>query len=353
LASNAYSQAQQPPKPNAPARLLPEQITLRDQLRRTVAVVQNQKFNTSENNVGEMLDYCLALGCKTEVIDAKNNRNINGITCVCWNFACSGYEPLAVIDGHLAPRVGFGYQQCPSQMAAMLALSHVPANYPARSGDTVRNVADIIEGEKLTCTADTNMALKLVALSTYAHEKSWKNAIGEIWSIERMVASELDRPISLSLEDSIYRWMGISAALRRFEQDGKPLSGDLERAKQYEVEAIKYALRTQNTNGSWGVGTHGDFASALMTTGLMLEWLDMTLSDAQPEDAAMSRAATCIVGLLNSPHYQVAMQRMPAREIAAVMHAVHALSVYDERVFAPVDEPAAKPASAASGSSRQ
>ena len=36
---------------------------------------------------------------------------------------------------------------------------------------------------------------------------------------------------------------------------------------------------------------------------------------------------------------------LPSREIAAVMHALHALRIYDERVFRPADPPPEPPAS--------
>jgi hypothetical protein len=329
---NKKSEQAKPAKP-----LLPEQIALRDQLRRVVAIVRKQNFNTSENDVGEMLDFCLAFGCSTEITDVANNRRLNGITCVCWNLPCAGYTPLSIVGGHLAPRVGYGHQQSSSQMAAMLALSEVPATYPARSGEITRTVADIIEGEKLSCLAGTDMALKLVALATYADDHPWKNALGESWDIDKVVASELDRPLSTTPHEGVYRWMGISAALKRYERNRKPLSEDMQRAKQFETESMQYALRVQNSGGSWGPAVHRDYATTLSHTGFMLEWLAMAMTDEQLADPQVARSVEFVVGFLNTAHYQVQMQTMTAKEISAVMHTVHALNVYDARLYAPAD----------------
>ena len=65
--------------------------------------------------------------------------------------ALRGYEMMTFSEGHLAARVGYGCQSQPSELAAVLALSEVAPNYPARFGRVVRTVADLIEYEKLTC----------------------------------------------------------------------------------------------------------------------------------------------------------------------------------------------------------
>ena len=155
----------------------------------------------------------------------------------------------------------------------------------------MRTVADIIEGEKLSCLSGTDMSLKLIALSTYADDHSWKNALGESWTIDRIVASELDRPLGTTPHDSRLSMDGsLGRPQAATERDGKPLTEDLKRAKQFETESDSIRPEgAQNYDGSWGPSVHRDYATTLSHTGFMLEWLAMAMTDEQLADAQNGR----------------------------------------------------------------
>ena len=135
-------------------QLSQEMAERRDRVRRLITALRQQPFNTQQNDCAEILEFCRGFGCNTELFDnAGSGQKVNGITCLCWNMPCGGYDMMTVSEGHLAGRIGYGCQSEPSELAAVLALSEVPANYPARCGKLIRNVADLIEYEKLTCRA--------------------------------------------------------------------------------------------------------------------------------------------------------------------------------------------------------
>ena len=76
-------------------------------VRRTVAFHHNQVLNTRENTATEIMLSCLAFGCNAQVdrADAKTkSQRLNGITCLCWNYPCAGYEPLAISEGRIAAK---------------------------------------------------------------------------------------------------------------------------------------------------------------------------------------------------------------------------------------------------------
>ena len=107
----------------------------RNHVRLLLAALRKQPFNTQQNTCGEILEFCRGFGCETELTDnATAGQKVNGITALCWNMPCGGYELMTVSEGHLAPRVGYGYQANPSELAAVLALSHVPARIPGPVG---------------------------------------------------------------------------------------------------------------------------------------------------------------------------------------------------------------------------
>ena len=112
-----------------------------------------------------------AFGCASEVHqEAAAGAKINGITCLCWNYPCAGFEPLIVCDGRIAARIGYGGQDVPGQFLATLALAGVEAKYPLRVDKTVRTVADLVEQEKRSCRHAADLSARLIGLSYYVSE---------------------------------------------------------------------------------------------------------------------------------------------------------------------------------------
>jgi len=342
--TNATAAKEPVPAVKAPEKkvkqLSPEMTDRRDRVRRVLTALRGQPFNTQQNTCTDVLNFCHAFGCETSLTDnVTSGQKVNGITCLCWNMPCAGYELMTVSEGHLAPRVGYGYQQGSSELVAVLALSQVPADYPVRSGKTVRTVADLIEYEKLTCRPGLDMSLKLVALANYVQEPSWKDSLGNEWTLQRVVEEELSRPAGTQPHAATNRLLGLSAALERFHKDKTPLDGDLDRAKQYVDESITYAYATQNTDGSWGRPTNRDYSTAVDSTARMLEWLFLALPDSRLEELHIVRAIDFLHNAFNSTHYQTYIPMMSTREISAAMHAAYVLNVYNQRVFVPADPP--------------
>ena len=310
----------------------------RDRVRRLLQSLREQPFNTQQNNSSDVLEFCRGFGCETQLLDnAGSGQKVNGITCLCWGVPCAGTEMMSYSDGHLAPRIGYGYQSQPSELAAIFALSDVPTNYPARVGRVVRTVADMIEYEKLNCRTGSDMSLKLVALSHYVKEPSWKDRLGNEWTLERMVTEELARPANGADHAATNRLLGLVCALNRFKADKVSLEGDLERAKMYVDESLAYAYSTQNTDGSWGRATNRDYASAVSATAHMLQWLIANQSGSGLEDMHIVQGIDFLTNSFSAQHYQSYISMMNAREISAAMHAAYALNTYDQRVFAPAD----------------
>ena len=252
---------------------------------------------------------------------------------------CAGYRAHDDQRRASRPARGLGYQDNSSELAAVLALAHVPAEYPARAGRTIRTVADVIEYEKLTCRTGLDMSLKLVALANYVQQASWQDSLGGLWTLQRVVAEELVRPQGTHPHAATNRLLGLSLALERFKNDKVPLDGDLARAKRYVDESIGYAYAGQNTDGSWGRATNRNYATAVSYTAHMLEWLVTTLPAKRLEGPPIVRGIDFLQTTFNSSHYQNYISTMSGGEIAAAMHAAYVLNTYDQRVFVPTDPP--------------
>jgi hypothetical protein len=336
-------------------QLSPALTPLRDQVRQILTQQQKQSFNTRDNLPTDLLNVCLGFGCDTEVaMEGPGSKKINGITCLCWNYPCGGYEMLALTQNHIAARIGYGYQSQPGEFLAILAMSRVPATYPLRSGNASRTVADLVAAEKLACREKTDMSLRLIGLTYYVDEPQWKNDLGEDWSLERIIRQEISQPIVTAPDGGLNRLTGLSYAVIHHINHGQPVTGQYQRAQKYIGDFHNFALALQNSDGTWGpalLATKSesqDASSQIASTGRVLEWLVLSLPANQLEDPRIIRSVEQTVHLLGLQRYQRNVPYLPSRELAAFGHAIHALTVYNERVFKPTDS---EPASTAEQSS--
>jgi hypothetical protein len=322
-------------------------IKYRDRVRSTLSFHRGRPLSTASNSTTEILAACLAFGCETSVFrDDRQGSTINGITQLCWNYPNNGYTPLVLADGHIAGRLGYGQQEHRSQLLATLALSRVKAEYPMRVGEEIRSVADLVEGEKLRCRLDADLSLTLVGLAYYVDGgATWTSLDGEQWSVERIIEEELAKPVVTATDGGLNRLMGLSYAVHRRKKEEEPVEGQYLRAEKFVRQFHDYALKLQNSDGSWGPwflsarGASRDAVENLRGTGHVLEWLAVSLPDEELEDPRVLRAVDYVVGQLSSRRYRSGVKAYSTREIDSVMHALHALAVYDERVFQPADPP--------------
>jgi hypothetical protein len=353
----AKSHAKEPAvvKKAVPRRQLSaEMAALRDRARYSLVAYLRQPLNTRDFTAGEILVGCLPFGCQTEV--THEGQTLNGITCLCWNYPCGGYEMLFKANDHIAARVGYGLQSQPGQMLAVLALSRVPSDYPMRAGAFVKSVADLVEYEKLACRAGSNQSLRLIGLAHYVPKgQTWKNALGETWSVERLVEDELPQPMASAPDGGTLRLLGLSLAITRHgTEEPKPRS-PMARAMEFVGEYQSYAFRLQNSDGSWNpkilaaTGATNDQIGQLRATGYVLSWLAFSLPQDQLVKPAMIRGVEYLTENLGVEQARWNVAALSKSGFDGVMQALNALAIYDLRVFQPCDPPAeeAKPAAGA------
>ena len=338
-----------PPKaePKPIRELTPEMTALRDRVRSTLAYHRQRPLNTRDNSATEIMLACLPYGCQAEVLlDGSSGRKVNGITCLCWNYPCAGYEPLGICQRRIAARIGYGLQDRPSQLLAALAFARVPPTYPTRVGKDVRTVADLVEYEKLSCRSAADLSLKMIGLTHFVRDASWKNDLGEMWSVQRMVEEELAAPVVGARDDGMDRLMGLSYVLYRRAKREQPVTGQFARAQKFLNKYHSFALAHQNSDGSWSprfvtdTASKRDPATHLHSTGRVLGWLALSLPEESLEDARIVRCVELVNRVLAGNRYRRNVRSLSTREIGSVMHALHALALYDERYFQPADPPA-------------
>ncbi len=331
-----------------------EAVALRDRIRRTLALYFHQPVNTADHTPADILAFCLAYGCDTEVrYGGSAGQAASGIGCLCWNYPCAGYQLLTLEGSRPVARMGYGLQAYPSQLLGVLAASAVPAKYQMRIGTFQGTVADLVAAEQLDCRSGSDLSHKLIGMAFYVSEdQTWKNHRGEPWSVERLLKEELARSFDLQTADAVNRLLGLSYAVERRRRLGKPLGGEFARAEQYLAQFQEYALSLQNPEGTWhpsffaARGPSSDAWGTLRSTGFIGEWLALSLPKERLAEPRMVKTVSWLANWLETGASRWSATAATPRQIESIGHALHALRIYDERVFKPHDAAPADPAAA-------
>ncbi len=331
----------------APSPLSEEVLALRDRLRRILAAYFRQPLNTADNTPSEILAFCLAYGCDAEVrFGSSSGQALSAVGCLCWNYACAGYELLTTDGQRPIARVGYGLQSRPSQLLAVLAQASVPASYEVRVGTFRGTVADLVAAEQLDCRPGVDLSHKLMGMAFYVPAgQSWKDRAGQTWSVARLVREELARDVPTHAPEAVYRLVGLSFAVRCQRRHKEPLEGPFAQAAQYLAEFHDFALGLENPDGSWhprlfaARGSSPDAWGTLRATALIGQWLALSLPQERLGEPRMIKAVGRIAGGLESLASGWSCTASNPREIETVGHALYALRIYDSRMFQPAQTP--------------
>jgi hypothetical protein len=318
--------------PTAGSELTAAQIELRDRVRRCLAHYFFRPETTRRRSPWGVMHAVIGFGVDTPLI--ADGRQVNAIAWLCANSPCLGMQMLYEHQGSVALRMGPGYQGHDGQFLCILAQSRVKSEYPLVVNGRRLTVADLVLQEQAECRAGTELTFKLIGLAYYLDpDAQWQNRYGEAWSIERMIREELAQPIVGAACGGTHRLTGFAYAVCKREVSGKPMTGQWQRAQNYLDDFHQYAFQLQNPDGSfsteWFVrrSTAGDLNRRLNTTGHILEWLVYSLTEAQLAEQRTVRAVEYLTE-------QLWRYRDYDWDIGAKGHAIHALALYDERLFA-------------------
>jgi hypothetical protein len=314
-------------------------INLRTRVRNVLRGYYQKPLNSREHDPWEVMHGMLAYGVHSRIRQGgPRGEPITAVGWLCYNRPCKNLTLLYVTpEDELRAKQGVGLQGHMGQLLAMLAQCHVSTDYPIRVGEKEFTIQDLIAAEQKTCYAKSELTFKLIAFSHYLElDATWVNDQGLDWDMPRLIREELAQPIRGAACGGTHRLAGLSLAVKARQKAGLPLDGEYARAAKFIQDYQNYAFRLQNRDGSlstqWfqGRGDESDIDRRVKTTGHILEWLIYSLDDEQLRDQRTIRAMTYLTNLLSSNYNR-------DWEVGPMCHALHALLLYDERVFEPFD----------------
>jgi hypothetical protein len=199
-------------------------------------------------------------------------------------------------------------------------------------------VADLVAEEKQACKTGTELTFALIALAHYLPTDSeWTARDGKPWSLEKLVAEEIEQPIRGAPCGGTHRLFGLAYGCQRRLRATGQLDGVYLRADKFVRDYQQFTLtKLQNRDGSFSTewfkylaDRDDDIDRKIQTTGHILEWLVGSLD----QEALFQPRVTSAVEFLTA-----SLAREPSRDwkIGPLGHALHALTIYQERAWGTV-----------------
>ena len=304
---------------------------LRNHLRRTLIHYYERPESANTRSPWGIMHSLIGFGVDTEI--GAGREKVNAIGWLCWNGSCRGQRLFKLTKDGMSVNVGPGVQGHTGQFLSMLAQSRVPEDFEIRIQGKSFTVADLIAYEQATCRPRTELTFKLIGLSHYLpSDAEWTSNDGQKWSISRLIEEELAQPVIGAACGGTHRLMGLTYAVKNRVDDGKPVDGQFHRAELFLEDFQKYTVGLQNPDGSFSTKwferreARTDSQRRVQTTGHILEWLICNL----PEDQLTSPEVVKAVAYLSNLMYR---ERGTDWNIGPKGHAIHALNLYDQKVF--------------------
>jgi hypothetical protein len=292
----------------------------------------------------------LGLGPDVMLVDRKNNRRVKALDYIREGGQLEGLQfitqPQGVDVYTAGPSGGQFYAQGhQDQFVAEVAQWGVRPEVTFKVNGQERRFADFIQFTKARASVKRNqeLAWAVHVIGEYeGTDAKWTNMYGEAVTLEELVRYELDSPMDADQAikqgqlplacGGTHRLFGLSWVLHLHLNRGGKLTGVWKDAHDRLNELKQNARRNQHTDGSFstswfsGKGAVNDPSQRLATTGHILEWLALALTDEELKEPWVEQAVSYLCELFFE------LDKFPV-EGGALYHAVHGLTIYHARRF--------------------
>lgn len=270
--------------------------------------------------------------------DPKRKVKVNAIDYICKGGELRGLAFLPTKDGldvEIRPDwmfVGQGHQD---QFVAEMAQWGMLPDRKFRVAGKDYTFQDFINHSKARASVKKEQELSwaIVIIGQYfSTNYRWTNNAGEMLRFDDVVRYECDASITEAACGGTHRLFGLTWAYHLHLKRGGRKEGVWLDVEKKIADYKKIARQSQNPDGTFSTdyfkssGREGDTELRISTTGHILEWLALAMTDEELRSPWMQNAVNGLSLLILD---------MGPRSIdgGALYHAAHGLNIYHERVF--------------------
>jgi hypothetical protein len=280
----------------------------------------------------------LGQGFETTLLNPDSMEKVKAIDYICEGKPLRGlvFEPKgdAGLDVQTQPGFGIG-QGHQDQFVAEMTQWGMPLDKKFVVNGKDHTFADFVRYSKtrtrVTATQELSWAILIVA-QYFGTDITWTNEANEQVRFEDVVRYELDQPIDTAACGGTHRLFGLTWAYHLHMQRGGKKTGVWKDVADKIDLYKKQARQFQNPDGSFSTeyvskpGNVPDTQVRIGTTGHVLEWLALALSDEEIREPWVQEAANALVMMILE-------NRTDPIEGGSLYHATHGLYIYRARVF--------------------
>lgn len=312
-----------------------ELAALRGRIARTLAAYRRRPLNTLQHNPWELMHWAIAYGPASLIrLGGPGGDPVNGVGWINMGGRSRGQVMLAVQDDRLVALRGKGMQGHVSQYLAVMAQCRVATSSPIEIDGRSFTLADLIESEQLACAEKTELTFTLIAMAHYLDtDATWLAGDGSEWSLPKLVQEEIVQPLRGAPCGGTHRLFGLAYACQRRREATGALDGVYVAANRHvRGQQQRLFSELQNPDGSFSTDWFNraedgdDVERKLRTSGHMLEFLVSTAD----QHVLYHPRTVAAVEFVND-----ILAAEPDRDwkVGPMCHALHALSIYQERVW--------------------
>jgi hypothetical protein len=278
----------------------------------------------------------LGLGPSVTLLDPQTQRRVNALDHICSGGELRGLAFLPTrhgLDVQLGPTsVGQGHQD---QFVAEMGQWGIAPERKFIVHGKEYTFLDFVRHSQMRASTTRNQELSwaICLLAQYlGTDAEWTNVYGEHLHFEDLVRYELDQPIEEAACGGTHRLFGLTwARYYHLRQGGE----DTALWKEVVAKNAKYrdlAKKWRNPDGSFSTGffkergNSADKQLRINTTGHILEWLALALSDEEIKQPWVEEAANALALMILDLHSS-------GIDGGSLYHATHGLLIYYARVY--------------------
>lgn len=294
---------------------------------------------TSDHGFWTVFHAILGTGLeKTMLKDMKTKEKVSAIDYICKGGKLTGLAFVPTEDGldvEIRPDLQFKSQGHQDQFIAEMAQWGMPATRKFRVAGRDYTFHDFIQHSKMrasvTKAQELSWAVVIVA-QYFKTDHKWTNSFGETITCEDIARYELDASIDEAACGGTHRLFGLTWAYHLHLNNGGMKEGVWSDIDKKIAEYKRIAKKHQNPDGSLsteyfrGPGRDPNIEARISTTGHMVEWLALAMTDAELRAPWMQSAVSAL-------SKQILDMGNDSIDGGALYHAAHGLHIYHSRIF--------------------